>query len=242
MYSKKEREKAIKLYIKFRFKAAKTINVLGYPDRRVLQKWYKDYVECGNKVIITNSRKSKYSAQDRNKAVNFYLNHGKNISLTTKELGYPCRSVLSNWICEDVKNHTPCSLKGKSVVKYTEDERKEAALEVAIREEIVNDISNKTNASRASLYKWKKELISPELESKIKEETSEEINELKNEVAQLKKDIYRLTMEKDILEKAAELLKKDKGIDINHLTNKEKTIIINALRRQYKLSELLAIL
>ena len=37
-------------------------------------------------------------------------------------------------------------------------------------------------------------------------------------------------MEKDILEKAAELLKKEKGIDINHLTNKEKTIIINALK------------
>lgn len=33
-------------------------------------------------------------------------------------------------------------------------------------------------------------------------------------------------MEKDILEKAAELIKKDQGIDINTLTNKEKAIII----------------
>lgn len=49
-------------------------------------------------------------------------------------------------------------------------------------------------------------------------------------------------MEKDILEKAAELLKKEKGIDINHLTNKEKTIIINALKTHYKLKELLTIL
>ena len=96
--------------------------------------------------------------------------------------------------------------------------------------------------SRTSLYKWKDELISPELDNKINDESLSEIDELKDEVAQLKKDIYRLTMEKDILEKAAELLKKEKGIDINHLTNKEKTIIINALKTHYKLKELLTIL
>ena len=38
MYSKKQREEAIKLYIKFRFKATKVCNYLGYPDRSVLKK------------------------------------------------------------------------------------------------------------------------------------------------------------------------------------------------------------
>ena len=46
-------------------------------------------------------------------------------------------------------------------------------------------------------------------------------------------------MEKDILEKAAELIKKDNGINIDELSNKEKTIIIDALRDIYKLSKLL---
>lgn len=49
-------------------------------------------------------------------------------------------------------------------------------------------------------------------------------------------------MEKDILEKAAELIKKDQGIDINVLTNKEKAIIINALRNHYPLKTLLKIM
>ena len=242
MYSKKQREEAIKLYIKFRFKATKVCNYLGYPDRRVLKKWYEDYIECDNKVIIKPYRNRQYSKEDRDKAVNFYLEHGKNISLTVKELGYPCRSVLSNWICEDVKNHQPHSLKGKSLVKYTKEEKKEATLEMAIRDETVDKISKKNKVSRTSLYKWKDELISPELDNKINDDSLSEIDELKDEVAQLKKDIYRLTMEKDILEKAAELLKKEKGIDINHLTNKEKTIIINALKTHYKLKELLTIL
>ena len=62
---------------------------------------------------------------------------------------------------------------------------------------------------------------------------------MKEEMQRLQKDIYQLRIEKDILEKAAELLKKDESIDINDLTNKEKTIIINALRDQYQLKVLL---
>lgn len=99
MYSKKQREKAIKLYIQFRFKASKVISVLGYPDRRVLKKWYDDYIKSNNKVIIKPYKNRQYSKEDRSKAVNYCLNYGKNISVTVKELGYPCRSVLSNWIC-----------------------------------------------------------------------------------------------------------------------------------------------
>lgn len=93
---------------------------------------------------------------------------------------YPCRFLLSNWICEDVKEHYPSILKGNA-----------------------------------------------------------EISSLKEEMQRLQKDIYQLRIEKDILEKAAELLKKDESIDINDLTNKEKTIIINALRDQYQLKVLL---
>lgn len=82
-------------------------------------------------------------------------------------------------------------------------------------------ISKMTKASSTSLYNWNKKYVSDELN------------------AQIQKDIYQLRIEKDILEKVAELLKKDEGIDINDLTNKEKTIIINALRDQYQLKVLL---
>jgi hypothetical protein len=39
MYSKEEREKAIKLYIKYNKCAADVIHELGYPDRNTLVKW-----------------------------------------------------------------------------------------------------------------------------------------------------------------------------------------------------------
>lgn len=47
----------------------------------------------------------------------------KNIAYTVRKLGYPSRSVLSNWICEDVKNHQSGILKGKNIVQYTLEEK-----------------------------------------------------------------------------------------------------------------------
>lgn len=48
-----------------------------------------------------------------------------------------------------------------------------------------------------------------------------------------------MQLEHDILTKANELIKKDPGIDLHHLTNKEKTQLIDALRTTYAVSELL---
>lgn len=62
---------------------------------------------------------------------------------------------------------------------------------------------------------------------------------MKQEVERLRKEVYRLQLEKDILEKAAQIIKKEKGINLNELTNKEKTILIDALKEKYPLKELL---
>lgn len=65
---------------------------------------------------------------------------------------------------------------------------------------------------------------------------------LEQKVQELEKQVYRLQLEKDILEKAAEVIKKDQSVNISTLTNREKAIVINALRNQYQLKELLDIL
>lgn len=158
MYTESQREKTIKLYIKYGLKAAPVIRELGYPDRHSLKNWYNSFMINNKKIIITHSRKPEYTELQRKKAVDFYLNHGKSISYTVNCLGYPCRSVLSNWILEDVKNHKSSILKGRNLVQYTEEEKKEAALNVAIRNESMAKISKKTKASATSLYSWKKKI------------------------------------------------------------------------------------
>lgn len=72
MYSLKQRKRAIKLYvklyIKYGLKAAPVIRELGYPDRHLLKKWYKDYISHNNRINITCDRKTRYTEQQRKKA------------------------------------------------------------------------------------------------------------------------------------------------------------------------------
>src|SRR5690625_2682903 len=69
-----------------------------------------------------------------------------------------------------------------------------------------------------------------------------DINKLKEQVKQLQEEVYYLQIKKDILEKAGKIIKKDQGIFLEKLTHKEKTILIDALRPKYRLSQLLSII
>ena len=46
------------------------------------------------------SKKSKCSFEEKQKAVNYYIEHGKNIRRTVRILGYPSRTLLDKWIRE----------------------------------------------------------------------------------------------------------------------------------------------
>ncbi len=61
--------------------------------------------------------------------------------------------------------------------------------------------------------------------------------ELERTVESLKRDIHKLRLEHDLLKIAAELLKKGLGINLVLLSNREKTLIIDALRQTYAVPE-----
>ena len=48
----KERKKAIRLYIKYGLKTAPTIRKLGYPNRRILKRWYNNYKKIIKYLLI----------------------------------------------------------------------------------------------------------------------------------------------------------------------------------------------
>lgn len=62
---------------------------------------------------------------------------------------------------------------------------------------------------------------------------------LLKEVEELQEQVHQLQLEKALLEGAAELLKKGKGINLLRLSNQEKTLLIDALRNQFNLKDLL---
>ena len=48
MYTYEQRMAAVKLYIKYYHKASAVIRELGYPDRRMLVKWFEEYESTGD--------------------------------------------------------------------------------------------------------------------------------------------------------------------------------------------------
>ena len=67
-----------------------------------------------------------------------------------------------------------------------------------------------------------------------------ELSELERQVESLRRDIRHLQLEHDLLKKANELVKKGLGVDLLLLTNREKTLVVDALRETYSLAELFA--
>jgi len=107
MYSREKRLKAIELYIKYDQSAAAVIHELGYPDRRMLAKWYNAYLEEQETGIIKglNSRYLKYTPEQKKIAVDHYLAHGRNLARTIRALGYPSRPLFMQW-CKELAPET----------------------------------------------------------------------------------------------------------------------------------------
>ncbi len=242
MHLYEDRMKAVKLYIQYDFGASATIRELGYPAPKTLRRWYREYVEAGN-VLHRRRRSSKYSDDQKRKAVEYYLEHGRRIGGTVKALGYPSREALRKWIDELAPGKRNVHIRSGSGVSFSDGQKRRAVVELCSREVSAAAVAKSVGVSRVNLYKWKNELLGQEEASTMKKSddrpSSADRDELEREVDSLQKRIYRLQMENDILKKANEILKKDQGINPLDLTNREKTLLIDALKTTYGLSELL---
>ena len=67
-----------------------------------------------------------------------------------------------------------------------------------------------------------------------------DLTELQQHVEFLERDIRRLQLEHDLLKKANELLKKGLGVAPQLLSNREKTLLVDALKNTYAIAKLLA--
>lgn len=98
MYSYEERLRAVNLYLKFGKRCSAAIRELGYPTKNTLKAWYAEFERRGNLRTGYSRPKSKYSNEQRNVAVDHWANHGRCYSFTLKELGYPGRKTLTDWV------------------------------------------------------------------------------------------------------------------------------------------------
>jgi len=254
MYSYKERMDAVQCLIQNRFNYTTTIMELGYPtSTQALRNWYNEY-KANGELHHKDDTQRKYSKEERLAVIQYYLENGQNLKKTIRDLGYPSRQALRQWLKEEAPEaYHPCQ-RNHANVYFSQSQKEQAVIDFCAKVGSGEQIAAKYGTSRESLYAWKKKLLPKEIPkqmAKRKEPTTREeaeamIAELKAEVAQLteqtedlKKQVYRLDLEKSVLEKAAEVLKKGRGISIQTLTNREKAVVINALRERFPLKDLL---
>lgn len=242
MYSREKRMKAIELYIKYDKSAADVIHELGYPDRKALREWYASYIEEQETGIIRdqNSRYLKYTPEQKKIAVDHYLEHGRRLSRTIRALGYPSRHMLASW-CKELAPETRKKRVGG--LQYTKEQKQDGVISLCTRSGSAQDVAEEYGVSREVLYKWKNDLLGREdsriLPKQKDQQLADDKEALLAELESLKKQIHRLQLENDVLEATAEILKKDPGVDRKKLTNKEKTVLIGALKNKRPLKELL---
>ena len=254
-YTVGEKLTAVELYKKLGH-LTWVIQELGYPSRGMLYAWIKEYQETG--AIDPRGKRQKYSEDQRKQAVAYYLNCGRSISKTVCELGYPGKTLLNEWLKEDLPESQRCRYfpNGRSVVRYTPEQKETAIRKYVCREATSAELSAQFGVSPVTIQRWAKEMsgekeketlrkkkqVLSDIEhygSESMEDMIAERQTLEQELARLKEEVFHLRMQKEIYEKAAELLKKGKGTNLKILTNKEKAILIDALRSHYRLKDLL---
>ena len=246
MYSREKRMKAIKLYIKYNKSSSAVRHELGYPSRNMLQRWYERYQEELKTGVTWDGYKAwqRFTKEQKDVAVRYYLEHGKNISQTVKILGYPSRPILQRW-CEESGLVT--RKKRTNGIQLSQEQKNKGVIDLCTREGSANEVALTYGVTRGDLYQWKLKLLGKgyrkEMPKKDKDSSSNPSSkgkeDLLSEIESLKLELRRLKLEKDLLEKASELLKKELGIELRSLSNKEKALIIDALKKQYKLPELI---
>src|SRR6202012_332791 len=121
-----------------------------------------------------------------------------------------------------------------------------AVIELCSREQSARVVAERTGVSRPTLYNWKNQLLGREVPASMKRKKKpvpdHERAELEQQVESLRRDIRQLQLEHDILKKANELIKKGMGVVPQLLSNREKTMLVAALKQASPLPALLAVL
>lgn len=241
MYSREDRIKAVKLYIRYDFSVAEVRRELGYPAcYRTMRNWYQDYLEELETGVIKepNARMRTYTDEQKRIAVEYYLSHGRSLARTMRNLGYPSKPTLVDWI-EDL---APEGRKRSRRIQCSYEQKQAAVIDLCTRDGTAREVATKHGIDRDTIYRWKYELLGKEQEMPMSSKSdpiSEDPKDLLKAIAELELEKKRLELEVDILRGTAELLKKDPSVDPNNLSNLEKAMLIGALREKHRLKDLL---
>ena len=192
-----------------------------------------------------------YSEEQYHRALEVY-DETKSITKTMRLLGYPARrQTLYNWINRRrLLPEERSTFRGYNTKEHPRHPPLDLKLEVLRRcfeqGEDVQAVSNEIGYSTASIYTWRKKYMekgAAALMGSPKERSRTNLQEGQTassaEIDELKKRMMEMQLEIDILKETINVLKKDPSVDQTALRNREKAVIIDALKDKYSLPVLL---
>src|SRR5271170_215892 len=166
MYSYEERLRAVELYLKLGKRSNATIRQLGYATKNSLRNWYQEFQERGDLQGAYARSKPKYSDEQRDVAIEHYINHGRCFSVTLQALGYPCRQKLSEWVRERYPETRVVGKAGRPSASLAS--KRAAVYELCTREGSAQALAQRLDFDRVTLYNWKKQLLCREARTSMK--------------------------------------------------------------------------
>ena len=244
MYSYEDRIRAVELYVRLGKRLNATIRQLGYPTKNALRGWYREYEQRLDLPIGCAVRTPKFTQSQKEAAVEHYRTHGRCISATMRALGYPGRGTLTAWVREAFPETRKTIVGRAGRRRYPEALKQAGVIRLCSRQESAQAVAEKLGVCRPTLYNWKNQLLGPEVPATMKRKNNSppvpERDELERQLETLQRDIRQLQLEHDLLKRANEVLKKGLGVDLQILSNREKTLLVDAPKDHYALPELLA--
>lgn len=204
-----------------------------------------------------------YTKEQKERALKEFERLGSVQAVVTL-LGYPSRNTLYTWYRNKIAGvpdyHGSLDKKYQIKQKYINapehprypdtNLKLEAIKRCFSLGEGVEYVSREIGYSRMSIYTWYRQyrkygvagLMSSKKQIKREHIDFNTESAPNQDISELQEQIKQLQMEVDVLKEALNLLKKDPGINITELKNREKAVVIDAMKDKYPLPLLLKFL
>lgn len=182
-----------------------------------------------------------YTDEQKRKALRL-LDQLQSAQKVINQLGYPTETdTIRNWARKRSRYLPAESLSDIPVFQIGQKQKiQEAILDCFLKNMDVQSIAVRLHCSPYTVRKWgnyyKKQGYSITMSRNKKKDSSSALS-LK-ELEALRAQMLDMQMEIDILKETINVLKKDPGVDPTALSNKEKAVIVDALKNNYSLPKL----
>jgi len=154
VFIRRPRSGVVELYLKLGKRVKATIRQLGYPTKNSLKAWCAEFESSVDLQKEYVRAKPKYLEEQKNLALEHYVNHGRCASFTLRALGYPCRQILTAWVRERYPEARTYVVGKRGRPAASLPSGQAAVYELCTRQGSAEAVARKLDVDRVTLYNW----------------------------------------------------------------------------------------